>query len=775
MATINGTAGGETLNGTLGDDVINGFGGNDVLNGDEGADTLNGGDGNDTLNGGLGADILNGDAGDDKLIGDGGNDTLNGGDGADYLSDNIGINIFNGGAGNDVILAGSNGSQVDAGPDNDLIVPDNLGITVSIVTGSGSDTIRPNYVSAGFTVSDFTPGAGGDIISLSEVLQYLNSYPGGNPFSSGHFRLIQSGNDTLLQIDSTGPGNGAQWATLGTLQNVTATSLTAFNLGGYDPNGGSSSGQTINGTAGGETLNGTLGDDVINGFGGNDVLNGDEGADTLNGGDGNDTLNGGLGADILNGDAGDDKLIGDGGNDTLNGGDGADYLSDNIGINIFNGGAGNDVILAGSNGSQVDAGPDNDLIVPDNLGITVSIVTGSGSDTIRPNYVSAGFTVSDFTPGAGGDIISLSEVLQYLNSYPGGNPFSSGHFRLIQSGNDTLLQIDSTGPGNGAQWATLGTLQNVTATSLTAFNLGGYDPNAGRTMTGTTGADVLEGGPGNDLLIGLAGADYLNGGDGIDTVSYASDDGSVFVNLSLGRGYANASYGDTYTSIENVVGTAYNDFIIGDTGINRLDGGAGNDTIIGAIGADVRIGGSGCDTASYEDNSGTVFVNLTLNAGSNNAAQGDTYDGIENLKGGLFDDFFIGDEGNNRLDGAMGADTLLGAGGADVFVFAFAPGAASGFDHPNSHVNVDTILDFTTGVDKIELASTAFNGLGLGSLNPNAFVLGTQAQDADDRIIYDQSTGNVYFDADGSGSGVAVLLAHLDNKAPLAATDFIIA
>ena len=303
-------------------------------------------------------------------------------------------------------------------------------------------------------------------------------------------------------------------------------------------------------------------------------------------------------------------------------------------------------------------------------------------------------------------------------------------------------------------------------------------------ISGTNGDDILVGSDavntitglgGNDVLIGGRGADALDGGPGTDTVSYAEDYGAVFVNLTLRKGYTNASFGDTYTSIENVIGTSYNDFIIGDTGVNRLDGGAGNDTIIGAIGGDVLIEGNGIDTASYEDNSGTVFVNLTLNAGSNNAAQGDTYSGIENLKGGLFDDFFIGDEGNNQLDGAMGADNLLGAGGADTFVFAYAPGAASGFDHPNSHANIDTILDFTTGVDKIELSQSAFSALGLGQLDASAFVTGTAAQDADDRIIYDAATGKIYYDADGSGSGAAVLFAVLDNKAPLAATDFVIA
>ena len=133
------------------------------------------------------------------------------------------------------------------------------------------------------------------------------------------------------------------------------------------------------------------------------------------------------------------------------------------------------------------------------------------------------------------------------------------------------------------------------------------------------------------------------------------------------------------------------------------------------------------------------------------------------------DDFFIGDEAANRLNGAMGADTLLGAGGADVFMFTYAPGATSTW----GHANADLILDFHSGEDAIELASGAFPGLAAGALPDTAFALGTAA-DASDRILYDQATGNLFFDADGNGSGAAVLFATLgETSHPLiAASDF---
>ena len=54
-------------------------------------------------------------------------------------------------------------------------------------------------------------------------------------------------------------------------------------------------------------------------------------------------------------------------------------------------------------------------------------------------------------------------------------------------------------------------------------------------------------------------------------------------------------------------------------------------------------------------------------------------------------------------------------------------------------------------------------------------VVGTAAADANDRIIYDDATGNLYYDSDGTGAGVALLFATLDNApASLAASDFLV-
>ncbi|HYJ52239.1 MAG TPA: hypothetical protein VEW04_03620, partial [Allosphingosinicella sp.] len=70
------------------------------------------------------------------------------------------------------------------------------------------------------------------------------------------------------------------------------------------------------------------------------------------------------------------------------------------------------------------------------------------------------------------------------------------------------------------------------------------------------------------------------------------------------------------------------------------------------------------------------------------------------------------------------------------------------------------------------LDDAVFTGLSLGALNANAFVIGTTAQDADDRIIYNSTTGALFFDADGNGAGAAVQFATLDGHPIVTASDF---
>jgi hypothetical protein len=129
----------------------------------------------------------------------------------------------------------------------------------------------------------------------------------------------------------------------------------------------------------------------------------------------------------------------------------------------------------------------------------------------------------------------------------------------------------------------------------------------------------------------------------------------------------------------------------------------------------------------------------------------------DTLVGGVWNDVLIGGAGNDALSGGRGNDELTGGSGADTFIFDTIANAVT---------NVDTIIDFVSGTDKLLFSKSAFKGLfdaNLGSLSIDAFWSGagvSTANDASDRFIYNSTTGALYYDADGSGrSSAAVLVA----------------
>jgi serralysin len=148
---------------------------------------------------------------------------------------------------------------------------------------------------------------------------------------------------------------------------------------------------------------------------------------------------------------------------------------------------------------------------------------------------------------------------------------------------------------------------------------------------------------------------------------------------------------------------------------------------------------------------------------------------IENGIGGSARDVLWGNQvanrlegrgGNDVLNGFEGNDTLVGGAGNDRFDFTTALGAN----------NVDRIADFAAG-DKIGLGVATFAGVGStvgAALSANAFWAGSAAHDADDRIVYNQATGQLFYDADGNGGGAAQLFAQLTPGTALSAADFVL-
>ena len=251
----------------------------------------------------------------------------------------------------------------------------------------------------------------------------------------------------------------------------------------------------------------------------------------------------------------------------------------------------------------------------------------------------------------------------------------------------------------------------------------------------------------------------------------------VSVSLADGRGYFGDAEGDTYFGIENVVGSIYDDLIEGNAGNNelmglagkdhlvggagddRLFGGDHDDGLVGGLGADRLDGGNGSDWIYYGFSQSGVTVNLSTGVGSGGEAQGDTYFGIENVNGSNFDDFLIGNAGNNKFYGGNGNDIIIGGGGQDELWSGDGNDILTGdgngivaadkfvFDPDYGHV---TITDFQQGVDKIRLlghdqslANFGTDGeLAWGYTDQNG--LHANALDASDKYFFDTSTHTLY-------------------------------
>ncbi len=121
-------------------------------------------------------------------------------------------------------------------------------------------------------------------------------------------------------------------------------------------------------------------------------------------------------------------------------------------------------------------------------------------------------------------------------------------------------------------------------------------------LIGTSKADVLTGDTRDNILEGRGGADKLDGGLGFDIASYANAAAGVTANLAKPKSNTGEAFGDTYKSIEGLLGSAFNDILIGGTGADTIVGGAGNDVINGGAKTDTLTGGAGWDTF--------VFANL---------------------------------------------------------------------------------------------------------------------------------------------------------------------
>ena len=225
-------------------------------------------------------------------------------------------------------------------------------------------------------------------------------------------------------------------------------------------------------------------------------------------------------------------------------------------------------------------------------------------------------------------------------------------------------RIDLTPESHSDVYGLIGNLSIARDTIIERYVAGsGNDSVTGNVadnlLEGRDGADTLMGGLGNDTLIGGAGADTLDGGEGSDTAAYDGSAVAVTVNLGTKTATGGDAQGDTFTSIENLSGSAHDDSLTGDASDNVLEG---------ADGADVLDGGDGLDTAAYTHSNGAVRINLSKGTATSGHAAGDTFAGIENVSGSRYSDTLTGDAAANTLNGGHGHDRLMGGAGADVLV-----------------------------------------------------------------------------------------------------------
>lgn len=129
---------------------------------------------------------------------------------------------------------------------------------------------------------------------------------------------------------------------------------------------------------------------------------------------------------------------------------------------------------------------------------------------------------------------------------------------------------------------------------------------------GLGGDDELIGGAGSDRLNGGDGADILNGGDGIDYASYKLASAAVIADLADSTRNTQSASGDTFISIEGLIGSDYMDELSGNSENNGLEGRDGDDTLIGYGGDDTLNGGDGAnDRAIYSYDYDTYVFDKT--------------------------------------------------------------------------------------------------------------------------------------------------------------------
>jgi Ca2+-binding RTX toxin-like protein len=557
------------------------------------------------------------------------------------------------------------------------------------------------------------------------------------------------------------------------------------NVSGFD-----NSNDVINGQRGDDIIDGKSGNDLLRGGAGNDTLIGSVGNNLLSGDDGNDSLTASgygyryssysgvsyddfsLGNNTLNGGAGDDTLSASAskGNNLLDGGNGNDYLdisgsdsafegydsystsnSYSSGDNTLKGGAGDDTLKAsGSAGNNLLFGGDgNDYLdisgffdrpyfdyYNDSTSYGNNLLDGGdGNDTLSASGALGNNTLNG---GNGDDILYGGGTANgYIVGYGDSN-------NMVDGGDgDDLLYFDFAYVTAGITSSFNGTTNIVEITTdtprLTYKNIErlnisgtGYNDN----IVGTDGNDTLSGGSGgNDTIDGGKGEDFLT----VDFASYFATTGitSTFNATTNIGSITNGTRLISYKNIErlNIIGTKYDDLILGSNGNDTLSiGDGGNDTIDGGTGNDLLT----VDISPFNTTGITSTFNATTKIGS--IAVGTrlvSYKNIEglNIKGTNYDDLIVGTNGNDTLStGYNGNDTIDGGTGDDsLTVYATSNGPTGITSTFNATTKIGSITSGTRlisykNIEQLNISGTYYNDSIVGS-NGNDTLYGENGTD----------------------------------------------
>ena len=638
-------------------------------------------------------------------------------------------------------LTGADGFRLSGGAPNDQ-----SGFAVSTagdVNGDGfadvivgAYTASPNGTYSGASYVVFGKAAGFastiDLTSLSGADGFRLS--GGAPGDQSGFAVSAAGDvdgdgfaDVIVgaaKADPNGTNSGASYVVFGKAAGFTSTidlsALTGadgFRLSGgamddYSGRSVSAAGD-VNGDGFADVIVGALGADLNGSYSGTSYVlfgtaptaavnrTGTAAAQTLAGGAFNDTLAGLGGADLLFGNEGDDTLDGGLGADVMRGGDGADtYLVDDAG----------DVVI------EKDGHGLRDTVLVALASYTLTAFVEDGTVTRSAGGALTGNALDNSLFGADGvDALFGGVGADWLNGGAGADTLSGGDgddTYVIDTSSDRILESAGASGGVdtvvilGTQYRLVANLENGmldNAGSLTGNSLNNR-------LWGSAGSDLLNGGNGDDTLLGGDGTDQIRGGSGADTLD-------------------------------------------GGAGIDRLAGGDGADTyfvdhirdVVSESNSSLAIGGRDVVFSEVSFRLGTAVEDLSLTGSANLNATGNSLVNV-----------LVGNSGANQLRGLGGSDMLTGGDGADRFVFDTAVVGAQ----------ADQITDFVSGVDKLVLDDDVFTQLGRGSasgtaINSAFFRVGSSALDANDFLVFNPTTNQLFYDVDGNGAAVAVQVATL--------------